>query len=375
MNVELNQEELLKALSHGQSVVEKKTTVPILSYVLLNAQAGTLTLTSTDLDISLVETIPAHVIQEGMLTVSAHMLFEVVKKLTPSRPVVLNFDQEQGWMFIQSGKASFKLPTLSVEDYPKLTQTPLPYDLTLFVESLKRLIEKTRFCMAVDETRYLLTGIYLHPIEKDGKLFLRAVATDTHRLACVDILNESISLEMPGIIIGKKTINEIYKLLNDVDAKSGIHLSFSTQRLELSNESFTFTSRLIEGKYPSYERAIPQGNDRPMIVPTQDFMDAVERVAILTTNDKVRALKLSASNDLVTLSALSQDNASGQDELSVSYESEAFETGFNARYLQEFFQQLDNDETQLLFGDPQQPVIIQHLNDPCLQFILMPIKV
>ncbi|MBY0462417.1 MAG: DNA polymerase III subunit beta [Alphaproteobacteria bacterium] len=377
MKLIIEKSPFLKALSHGQSVVEKRTTVPILSHVLLTAIPNKLLLTSTDMDIALIETVSANVEEPGTISVPAHLLYEVVRKLSDTTPITLNYNPETSQLTVSSGRSRFELPSLPSDDFPQLTHSDLTHHFTLPAPILKHLIDTTRFAMSTEETRYHLNGIHFHTLSVDGKNILRAVATDMHRLACVECEAPEGSIGMPEIIIGRKTITEIRKLLDEAEQPVQIGISGSRVEfaLEGTNTNAVLSSRLVDGTFPDYQAAMAIENDKVLIVSTKAFAEAVDRVGTVV-NDKVRAIKLKISENSAVLSAVSTDSGSAVEELDVDFAyNDAFEICFNVRYLIDIAQQISTDEIEFLLADGESSVLLRPINSPNSTFILMPMRV
>ncbi len=373
MKLTIDRSVFLKALSHGQSVVEKRTTIPILSHVLLEAEKDTLSLTSTDMDLALIENIPATIEVPGKIAVSAHMLFDIVRKLPDNATIELSLNPDNGQVSLKAGKSNFKLASLSAEDFPQLTQGELPHKFNLPSTTFKRLIDRARFAMSVEDTRYYLNGIYFHSYTQKSTPVLRSVATDAHRLACIEAPLPEGAEDMPGIIIGRKTVIEIRKLLDETDADVTIKLS--PTRIEFVLPNAVLSSRLIDGAYPDYEQAIPKNNDKPLIVDAKAFASAVDRVATVAT-DKLRIVKMNVSNNSLVLSAASHELGSATEEVPVDFPHDhPIEIGFNAKYLLDIAQQIGDDEAQIMLADSSSPALIQSMNDQESLFVLMPMRV
>jgi DNA polymerase-3 subunit beta len=225
MRVTVERAALLKALGHVHRVVERRNTIPILSNVLLRADEGSLRLKATDLDIEVTETIPADITEAGSTTVPAYMIYDIVRKLPDGAQVSLEMTPDMGQMQIRSGRSRFMLQALPESDFPDLAAGDLPHRFTLPAADLKRLIEKTQFAISTEETRYYLNGIYLHTIDAGGAIVMRAVATDGHRLARVEIPAPNGSEGMPGVIIPRKAVAEIVKLVEDGSETVTVELS------------------------------------------------------------------------------------------------------------------------------------------------------
>ena len=263
---------LLKGLSHVQSVVERRNTIPILSNVLIEATAdGGLRLMATDLDLQINERIAAAVDQPGATTVSAHTLFDIARKLPEGAQVQLS--AAEGRLAIVAGRARFSLGTLPREDFPVIAEGELPTSFELPADTLKQMIDKTRFAISTEETRYYLNGIFLH-VTKDATPVLKAAATDGHRLARVTMPRPEGAEEMPDVIVPRKCVGELRKLLDEVDGSVGVSLSGTKIRFDLGQA--VLTSKLIDGTFPDYSRVIPTGNDKILKLDPRGFEEGGE---------------------------------------------------------------------------------------------------
>ncbi len=363
---------LLKALHHVQSVVERRNTIPILSNVLLAGENGTLALTATDLEIEIREKVEAEIAQSGSITAPAHMMYDIIRKLPEGAQVELSLDETGQRLQIISGKSSFALQGLPQDDFPALTSDEMPHAFALPAESLKKLIEKTRFAISVEETRYYLNGIYFHALEEDGKGLLRAVATDGHRLARVQTACPVGAENMPSIIVPRKTVNEVQKLLEESDDEVSIQVSETKINFAFAN--IVLTSKLIDGKFPDYNRVIPDKNDKMLTVDSKAFGESVDRVSAVSS-EKTRAVKLSLDKDKLTFSVSNPDSGNASDELSVGYGAEAMEIGFNARYILDITSELDGTNATFELADSGSPTIIRDADDADALYVLMPMRV
>jgi len=371
MRLTIDKPGLAKALAHVASVVERRNTIPILSNVLLTAGANDLKLTATDLDMELVETVSCTSKGDGAITMPAHMFYDIVRKL-PEGEIELNRDAEQERLVITCGPAQFSLQTLPADDFPALSVEDLGHAFTLPASDLKRLIEKTRFAISTEETRYYLNGIYLHEAEADGKPTLRAVATDGHRLAQVELPLPAGAKGMPGVIVPRKTVLELSKLVEDADGEVRVELSPSKIRVSVGR--VVLTSKLIDGTFPDYERVIPQGNDKRLEVDNATFAQAVDRVSTLSS-DKGRAVKLALEAGKLTLSVNNPESGSATEELAVEYDYDPLEIGFNARYLLDISGQLESGTAEFHLADPGSPTMVRDLKDDSALYVLMPMRV
>ncbi len=360
---------LLKALGHCQGVVERRNTVPILAHILLEAQGNTLKITATDLEIAFIETLPAHIKAEGRTTVSAHLLFEIVRKLPDGSEIELKSTDDGATLHLQSGRSSYNFACLPPLDFPSIITNELPCTFKIHAAELSRLIDKTRFSMSFEETRYYLNGICFHATP-DG--FLRAVATDGLRLAQAQVELPSEASKMPQVIISRKTIHEIRKLIDEKAEEVTISLSENQVRFVVA--SSILISRLIEGKFPAYENVIPFSNDKVLEVNAKAFADTVDRISIMST-DKLRPVKLRVEGMTMVISAHSSETGNAVEELEVKYTGEPIDFGFNARYILDVTQQISSETLQFLIGDETQAIIAKDANDSSALYVLMPMRV
>jgi DNA polymerase-3 subunit beta len=372
MKINVERGAFLKALSHVQSVVERRNTIPILSNVMIEAGKSALKLTATDLDIEIVESIPADILRNGSATAPAHMLYDIVRKLPDGAQVQAELlPSEGGRLAVSAGSSRFELACLPREDFPQMAAGALPHKFRLASEDLKRIIEKTRFAISTEETRYYLNGIYLHA-SKEGKPTLRAVATDGHRLARYELDLPDGAGDMPGVIVPRKTVGELSKLLDD--SEGAIEVSLSDTKIQFTFNGVELTSKLIDGNFPPYERVIPAGNDKALALEARDFAQSVDRVSTISA-DKTRAVKLNIAQDKVTLSVINPESGTATEEVGATYNAAALEIGFNARYLLDITGQIEGKEVRFLLSDAGSPAIIEDTSDPRTLYVLMPLRV
>ena len=290
MKLTIERAALLKALGHVQSVVERRTTIPILSNVLLWTEGSTLSLSATDMDLEIVERVPSQVERNGRTTAAAHTLYDIVRKLREGAQVELETIGERNEMVLRSGRSTFTLACLPPEDYPVMSAGELPHHFALSATELRSLIDRTRFAISTEETRYYLNGIYLHSTKVNEVPVIRAVATDGHRLARVEMTAPEGAAGMPGVIIPRKTVLELRKLVDEGDDE--IQVSLGETKIRCAIGEASLTSKLIDGTFPDYDRVIPSGNDKILDVECKPFAEAVDRVATIST-ERSRAVKLS----------------------------------------------------------------------------------
>jgi DNA polymerase-3 subunit beta len=359
---------LLKALGHVQSVVERRNTIPILSNVLLSADGTSCRLMATDLDLQIVEEVPATVEMAGATTVSAHTLFDIVRKLPDGAQVTLEASQAR--MAVTAGRARFQLQTLPREDFPVIGETDLPIAFSLPAETLVMLIDKTRFAISTEETRYYLNGIFLHAPANAGTL--RAVATDGHRLARVEIALPEGAEGMPDIIVPRKCVAEVRKLL---DERSGeVAIALSPGKIRFGIGQAVLTSKLIDGTFPDYSRVIPTANDKLLKIDPATLAEGVDRVTAIAS-EKTRAVKLSLDRDRVTLSVTSPENGTASEDVPADYSASGFDVGFNSRYLLDILGQVEGDLVEVHMADAAAPTLIRESEDSEALYVLMPMRV
>ncbi|MBI4969729.1 MAG: DNA polymerase III subunit beta [Rhodospirillales bacterium] len=363
---------LLKSLAHVQSVVEKRNTIPILSNVKLEAGSAGLALNATDMDLDIVETVAAEVARPGATTAPAHTLYEIVRKLPEGSQVEIDQAGDETLLTLRSGRSKFSLACLPVADFPLLSGGEMPHAFQLAAEELRALIDRTRFAISTEETRYYLNGIYLHAAKSDGIPVLRAVATDGHRLARVEVPLPEGAEGMPGVIVPRKTVAEIRKLIEETDRPVSVALSDS--KIRFAFEGTVLTSKLIDGTFPDYERVIPADNDKILEVDCKAFAAAVDRVSAISS-EKSRAIKLAAAKGTLVLSAQSPDSGSATEELEASYSAAAIEIGFNSRYLLDILAQIEGDAVRLALADAASPTVAREVSDGSAVYVLMPMRV
>ncbi|MFG1416768.1 DNA polymerase III subunit beta [Xanthobacter sp. V0B-10] len=374
MKVTVERTELLKSLSHVHRVVERRNTIPILANVLIRAGKSGLELKATDLDLEVVETVPAEVGQPGGTTVPAHVLYDIVRKLPEGAQVQLEAGGERGTLTVRAGRARFQLQTLPEDDFPDLAAGDFPHTFKVKGVEFRRLVDKTQFAISTEETRYYLNGIYLHVTDpaQTSKPMLRAVATDGHRLAQAELEAPEGAAGLPGVIVPRKTVAEIQKLLEDKEAEATVSISSTKIRVQVG--AIVLTSKLIDGTFPDYGRVIPQGNDKILNVDKDEFAAAVDRVSTVSS-ERGRAVKLSLAEGKLTLSVTNPDSGSATEELEVDYAAEPLDIGFNSRYLLDITAQLEGDTAELKLADPGSPTLVRDSTRTDALYVLMPMRV
>jgi len=367
MKATIERATLLKSLSHVQSVVERRNTIPILSNVLIEAREdGSIRLMATDLDLQVDESVPANVGQPGATTVSAHTLFDIVRKLPEGSQVELN--AAEGKMQLSAGRARFNLSTLPRDDFPVIAEGDLPTRFELPAATLRQIIDKTRFAISTEETRYYLMGIFLHLADDQ----LKAAATDGHRLARVTVAKPDGADGMPDVIVPRKCVAELRKLLEELEGT--VEVSMSATKIRFGLGSAVLTSKLIDGTFPDYNRVIPTANDKLLKLDPKTFAQGVDRVSTIAS-EKTRAVKINLDRDKVTLSVTSPESGTATEELPADYGADGLEIGFNARYLLDILSEIDGDSVEVHLADAAAPTLLRENDKSPALYVLMPMRV
>ena len=367
MKIAIDRMNLLRPLSHINSVVERRNTIPILSNVVLHAASEKLSLTATDMDMDIITTTPCSISSEGATTIPAHLLFEIVKKLPEGAEIQIQV--ADGHAQVSAGRSSFNLPTLPVEDFPAINSSDMPISFSLTAPDLRHLIDTTKFAVSTEETRYYLNGIYVHFADTTN---LTAVATDGHRLALSQMQSPAGAENMPAVIVPRKAVSELRKLLDDEPQEVDIQLSVT--RAEFSVGDIRLTTKLIDGSFPDYKRVIPVGNDKIISVDVDLLSAAVDRVSTIAS-DKSRSIKLNIRSGQLILSATNPDASSATEMLEITYAGEPIDIGFNARYLMDILSQVQGEMITIELADSGSPSLLRDPEDDTSIFVLMPMRV
>jgi DNA polymerase-3 subunit beta len=372
MRATLERSNLLRSLSHVHRVVERRNTIPILSNVLIKAEGSKLHLKATDLDIEIYEKTPAAVEKSGATTVPAHMLYEIVRKLPEGAEVSLASEADAANFRVAAGKSRFSLQMLPDTDFPDISAGAFTHSFAIGAPALRELIERTQFAISTEETRYYLNGIYLHAVTEGRKRWLRAVATDGHRLARTQVEAPSGCEGMPGIIVPRKAVGEILKLVEDPESTATVELSDTKIRVSVGET--VLTSKLIDGTFPDYNRVIPAANDKELTLDRAGFTAAVDRVSTIS-QERGRAVKMHLSGGQLVLTVNNPDSGSATEELAVGYDAATLEIGFNSRYLLDIMAQMTGETASFLLADAGAPTLIRDPASVNSIYVLMPMRV
>ena len=367
MQFQVTKQILLKAISSVNGAVEKKNTIPVLQNIKIEAKNDKVVLLATDMDILVTSTFESDMKSAGSTTVPAQMFFDIVRKSPEGAQIMIN--QESSTILqIKSGKSKYNLPCIDSSEFPNLSEGELGEEIEIDASNLAKMIDKTRFAISNDETRYYLNGLYLQAIKTDSAFELRSVATDGHRLALSSLVS---NLKTPfGVILPKKSVAEIRRI---IDGSNQIKLSVSRVKIKITTEQTTIISKLIDGEFPDYDKVLPKNNTQIAVINKKIFFDCVDRVSTVAT-DKHRSIKLIVENGKMSLQVNTNDGSFAYEELDVNYSGDRIETGFNSRYLLDIIGQIDKEELMMRFKDSNSPALID-AKDISSVFVIMPVRV
>ena len=361
-------DELKKALYRAQGIVEKKTTMPILANVLLNATKTGVQVTAFDLDIGVVSEHPAEVIKPGALTLSAKYVFDIVQNLPEAQVSIKKLPNN--YAEITSGPSHFKIVGMAPEEYPKLPREESASLVKVSGGTLLEMIKKTSFAISSDETRYILNGVFFEP-KGDGKV--RMVATDGHRLALIERELEGEFKLKGGVIIPRKGVQELKRLLDEApDAEC--QLGFADNSALFKKPGLTMVMRLIDGQFPEYQRVIPKEGEKVVNVPKLRFLEGLKRIMLLSV-DKSYAVKIGLSDNLLRITSQNPDLGEAKDDVEVAYRGGGVSIGFNARYLIDVLSAVEGDEVVFELGDEHSPGVIHLPGERTYTAVVMPMRV
>lgn len=369
----IEREAFLKSLSKIQSIVEKRTTVPILSNIKIDALNGNISLTATDMDIVANESVAANIELEGSLTVPAQTLYDIIRKLPEGSEIQFDTDLNSSQIIIETEHTNFRLSFLPSNDFPIMSEGESTHKFTILSDILLTLIKKAGFAMSVKEMRYYLNGVFLHENNDDAdNPKLCSVSTDGHRLAFLAIALPAEASGMPSIILPRKTVYEICKILEEQEGDTEI--SLSNGKIKFSTGNIVLLSKLVDATFPDYNKAIPQNNNIKMEVNTQNLMRAIDRVSTISS-EKTKGIKFVFENGKLILSAQDIETGTSKEELDILFDAEKIEMGLNSKYMMDLLNQIDGDTTQFLLSNSDSPVLINDPSDIRAQYVIMPMRV
>ncbi|MBX7101878.1 MAG: DNA polymerase III subunit beta [Myxococcaceae bacterium] len=368
MEFRIAADELKKALHRAQGIVERKSTMPILSNVLVSATKAGVSVTAFDLDIGIVSEHPAEVMKPGQVTLSAKYLFDIVQSLPEAQLTVKKLPNN--YAEITSGSAHYKIVGMAPEEYPKLPKEESATLVKLSGATLLEMIKKTSFAISTDETRYILNGVFFEPRE-GGKV--RMVATDGHRLCLIERELPGDFKLKGGIVIPRKGLFELKRLLEEAP-EAEMSLGFAENSALFKKPGLSMVMRLIDGQFPEYQKVIPKQGERRLLIPRARLFDALKRISLLSA-EKSHAVKVSLAENQLRITAQNPDLGEAKDDLDVAYRGGPLTVGFNARYLLDVLGAVEADEIALELGDEHSPGVLHGPGDGTYTAIVMPMRV
>ena len=369
MKFNVNQQDLQQALSYCQGVIEKRSTLPILSNILLDAQNSKLTITATDLDLIFIHQLKnIEVLEEGKTTTQSSIMHDIIRKFSSGKKINLTLN-EKNKLHLESEKSFFNLNCIDASDFPVTDGNFNQNEFTIKSKQFLKLLNKCKFSVSNDETRHYLSGIYIHKTDFEEKNYLTAVATDSHRMSISKIRLEK-DIEFDPIILPKKTIFQLCSLLDNYDGDVKISNIKSKIKFELNNS--ILISKLIDGKFPNYIQVIPKNNQKKLEIDLKLFLNSVDRVASVSL-DKKDGVKFSLKKDTLNLSVNNTNSGDGKETLAIKFEHD-LEISFNSRYLIDIASQLDGEKVEIYFNDTGSPALIKDPGDFESIFVVMPMK-
>lgn len=366
MKFSVSREDILKPLQLATGTVEKRHTLPILSNVLLDIKEGGLSITGTDLEVELVSSIElVQASEDGQVTVPARKLFDICRGLNDS--ALIEFSLSDNKLKVKSGKSRYSLSTLPAKDFPNLEEWQSEINFAIHQSELKHLINSTSFAMANQDVRYYLNGMSM---ETQGSE-LRCVTTDGHRLALARFTLVDDTVDESQVIIPRKGVTEISRLIEDND--DNIYISLGSNHIRVSSSNFTFTSKLVDGRFPDYRRVLPKGGDKEVIADKSYLKQAFSRAAILS-NEKFRGVRLNLSNNQLMITATNPEQEVAEEVVEVNYQGDDLEIGFNVAYVLDVLNVLESDQVKITLGDSNSSALIEDNNDESAVYVVMPMR-
>lgn len=366
MQFEIQKITLLKAISDANGAVEKKNTIPVLQNIKVQVADDKVLLSATDMDILIASSFECDMKSSGSTTVPAQMFFDIVRKI-PDGLILVKLENNTN-LQIKSGKSKYNLPCIDASEFPTLSEGEMSQEIEIDGLKISKMIDKTRFAISNDESRYYLNGLFLQAFIRDGVNQIRAVATDGHRLALSFM--DSLTEQPFSVIIPKKSVNEIRRIIDGIQK---IKISVSRSKIKVIAEKTVIISKLIDGEFPDYEKVVPKNNSHVALINRKNLFDCVDRVSTVAS-DKHRSVKIIVENGKMSLQVGADENPLAFEELDINYSGDRIETGFNSRYMLDIIAQIDKEELIMRFKDGMSPALIeaQEMNSI---YVLMPVRV
>lgn len=373
MKVKMSKSELIKSLSKVQGIVERRNTLPILSYVLMNAEGSNIEIISTDLEVGLKAFYEAEVIEPGTITIMAKKAFEIAREL-PEEEVEI-FSEDSSWVRLVSGRANFRMVGLPKEDFPGLPEYTGKSGLCIYRESVLDMVQKTYFAISHDQTRYALNGVLMEATtmeDKGGYQICRMVSTDGHRLAMVEKPCLKGNTEERSIIIPRKAVMELRKALEDEQTEE-IKVDFKENHVFFAGKRIVMAARLIEGQFPEYQQVIPEKDGKKVLIKREEFCHVLRRISILTA-DRSNPVRFSIEGGRMTISTNNPDVGEASESMEVEYDGEPIELGFNARYVLDVLNAVEDTNVVLQLNEPLSPGLLIPESDSSYRYVIMPMR-
>lgn len=368
MRFSVNRELLLKPLLLVSGAVERKSTFPILGNILFDINGSVLTLTATDLELEMVaHTEVDNQDSDGKITIPARKLLDICKSLPEHATLTFNTEGDSETIKLSSGRSRYSLSTLSADDFPNIEEWKGDVEFTILKSELLRLIESTHFSMANQDVRYYLNGMSLESESNE----IRSVATDGHRLAICKISNDSFELPARQVIVPRKGILEIIRLLDPVDEKITVYLG--SNHLRIIDAEFSFTSKLVDGRFPDYRRVLPRNGDKVFITNKEQLRQVLSRASILS-NEKFKGVRLNFSNALLKITANNPEQEQAEEELEIEFPYDELEIGFNVSYVLDVLNAIKDEQVKFTLADANSSVVIEGATSGEALYVVMPMR-
>jgi DNA polymerase-3 subunit beta len=370
MEIRIERDNLYRAVSRVQSIVEKRSNMPILSTILLSATGSNIELSATDLEISLQQKLSAQIIKPGNITISGRKLFEILKE--SKNPTIHIKEKENNWVFISDQEARYNLACLPSEEYPVFVEPEDVSTVEIDADVLKEMINKTIYAVTLEEAGFKLSGIYTEKVELEGTTYLRMVSTDGHRLSMIDKAIENLeNMKINGgVMIPKKGMAELSKLATE---GGSVHLGFKQNNCVARKEDSIIVIRLLESKFPDYSAVLPKKAKSLVKVKRESLLDGMKKMIILTS-ESYRGVKITLEKNTIELVSINPDLGDAQESLEVEYKGERLEAGFNARYFIDVLQNMDSETVEMGFIDNSSPCVMRGEEDGGFLGLIMPMR-
>ncbi len=367
MRAKVAKKDILPAIMHTVSIADRKSIVPILSHVLMEFNESGLRIKATDLDHSIIETVPADVETFGSVAVPANTLSDIIRKSSDGTLLEFSLSDKGSKLIVISGKSKFELSTLEHKDFPEIATLKNTCNINIKPSELNKLIGRTKFSMSPEENRHNLNGIYFH--KEDEKL--KVASTDGHRLSTTSI-DINIKENIQGVIISKKTVFEIKKLLDSY--QDDVSLVFTANQVQFTFGNVIFISKLVDGTFPDYKRVIPEESADFFRIKRSEFAEIIDRIAVIS-DDKIRSIKLELNKNTLFFYVANSKIGNAKDEAEVSYSGQNWSSGFNANYLLDVAQTLQGENLKIFIKESLSPILIVDESEPESMFVVMPMRI